>query len=98
MSELEIVRETRAYVIENFLYMRPDFIPADDDSLLGQGIVDSMGVMELVQYLERAFGVQVGEDEITEENFGTLAAIGRYVSRKLPMPTPASELVLTDVR
>lgn len=93
MTDLEIICETRAYVIENFLYMRPDFIPADDDSLLGQGIIDSMGVMELVQFLEQEFGVTVSDDEITEEHFGTLAAIGRYVASKLPAsPARASTL------
>jgi acyl carrier protein len=84
MTDLDIVRETRAYVVENFLYMRPDFIPADDDSLLAQGIIDSLGVMELVQFLEQEFGVKVDEDEITEDHIGTLAAISRYVSSKLP--------------
>ena len=92
MTELEIICETRAYVIENFLYMRPDFIPGDDDSLLGQGIIDSMGVMELVQFLEQQFGVTVSDDEITEAHFGTLSAISRYVAGKLPSPARTSAL------
>jgi acyl carrier protein len=84
MTDLDILRETRAFIVENFLYMRTDFIPDDDDSLLAQGIIDSMGVVELLLFVEREFGVTLNEEEITDENFGTLGAISRYVANKLP--------------
>ena len=83
MNEGEVIGRTRAYVKENFLYMRPDFEFADDDSLLSKGIVDSMGVVELIQYLQEEFGITVADDEITEANLDSLAAIARYVMGKL---------------
>jgi acyl carrier protein len=82
MSEREIIDRTRTYVRENFLYMRPDWKLGDDDPLLGSGVIDSIGVIELVEFLQQAFGFAITEDEITEENLGSLAAIGRFVHGK----------------
>lgn len=82
MTTESILACTRGYVAENFLYMRKDFELSDDDSLLDRGIIDSMGVIELVSFLEQEFGIQVGDTDITEENLGSLTAIARYVGSK----------------
>lgn len=71
-----------SYVRENFLYARPDYPLGDEDRLLDDGIVDSMGAVELVGFLEQQFGIAIPDDEITEDNFGTIAAIAGFVSRK----------------
>ena len=71
------------YIRENFLYARPDYVLRDDVRLLDEGIVDSMGAVELVAFLEDQFGVSIPDDEITEDNFGTIASIAGFVSRKL---------------
>jgi acyl carrier protein len=80
-------RDVRAavarYILENFLYARPDHPLGDDDRLLDDGIVDSMGAVELVAFLEERFGIAIPDDEITEDNFGTIAAISGFVARKL---------------
>src|SRR5258706_16035513 len=64
--------------------MRPDWKFGDDDPLLGAGVIDSIGVIELVEFLQSAFKVKVADDEIVEQNLGTLTAIGRFVGGKLP--------------
>lgn len=83
MTVAEIIERTRAYIVENFLYMRRDFVFGPTDSLLERGIVDSMGVMELVAFIESEFGVTVGDDDVTEQNLGTLQAIGQFVASRL---------------
>jgi len=84
MEPADIAAATRRYITENFLYTRPDVRLGDDDRLLEKGIIDSMGVMELVGFLQDHFGVTVDERDITEEHFGSLAAIVRYVAAKRP--------------
>src|SRR5256885_1715029 len=71
-----IISRTRAYVQENFLYMRPNMELSDDDPLLGRGVLDSVGVIELVEFLQAEFHITVGEDEMTEQNLGSFTAIG----------------------
>ena len=80
MEQAVILARTRAYVNETFLYMRPGFILGDQDRLLQRGVIDSMGVMELIAFLQNEFGVVVADEDITESNLGSLNDIARYVA------------------
>lgn len=82
MTNEYVVTATRAFVVESFLYASPDYVVGADDSLLDRGIIDSMGVIELVDFVHTTFGVDVDDDEITEENLGCLSAIARFVVAK----------------
>ena len=82
LPEPQIRARVRLFLEENFLYMRPNFELGDDDRLLERGVVDSMGVAEMVTFLEDEFGVATSDEDITEANLGSLNAIGRFVSRK----------------
>lgn len=83
-AETEIKSRVRAFVQENFLYAMPDFELGDDDRLLERGVIDSMGVAEMIAFVESEFGVITSDDEVSETNYGTLAAIARFVAAKLP--------------
>jgi acyl carrier protein len=83
MSEGNGVRaDMRDYVEENFLYLYPGVTLNDEDDFLTLGIVDSLGFVELVGEVQARYGVAVEDVEITEENFGSIASIERYVERK----------------
>lgn len=75
----DILTSTRAFVFENYLYARPDYPLGPNDSLLSNGVIDSMGVIEMVDFIRDQFGVDVRDEDITEENFGTLTSIAAYV-------------------
>jgi acyl carrier protein len=83
VTEAQIITDTRAYITENFLYARPNYVVAEDEHLLEKGVVDSMGMVELITFLQDQFGVEPADDEITEENFATLRRIAAFVLRKL---------------
>lgn len=82
-SEASILGALRTYCSENFLYMKPDFVLNDDEDLLKSGVLDSMGVMELIGFLDERWGVVPSDSEITEQNMGSLRAIARLVHRKV---------------
>ena len=81
-SQSEIIKRVRNFVQENFLYMHPNFTLGDDDRLLEKGVIDSMSIVEMIAFIEREFGVNAMEEEVSEANFGSLAGIGRFVSEK----------------
>lgn len=78
----EVKQQMRGFIEEQFLYMRPDTELGDSDSLLDLGIVDSLGFVELVEEVQTRYGVAVSDTEITEENFGSIDAISRFVEGK----------------
>ncbi len=75
-------RDLRVFIEENFLYMHPGRQLTDSADLLGEGIVDSLGFVELVEEVQERYGIVVEDVEITEENFGSIEAIASFVGRK----------------
>lgn len=51
----------------------------DDDDLLGTGLVDSVGMMSLVLFIEEEFGISVPPEDVVIENFLSIHAIDGYV-------------------
>lgn len=81
MQNLDTATQLRQFVITNFYV--PDATRLDDTtSLLGHGILDSTGVLELVTFVENQFGIAVADDELVPGNFDSLAALTAYVERK----------------
>ena len=56
----------------------------DNDALIfEQGIMDSMGFMSIIEFIEDEFSVSPSNNELTEENFESINAISNFVQRKL---------------
>jgi acyl carrier protein len=53
----------------------------DDASLLEAGVLDSRGVLSLVSFVERHYGLRVADDDLLPENFETIDAIAAFVGR-----------------
>lgn len=81
MAQLPTIRERiHEFVVSNFLFDSGDV--RDDASLMGEGIVDSTGVLELVMFVEESFGIVVDDEEVLPENFDSVMALTAYVERK----------------
>lgn len=55
---------------------------ADAESLLEAGVIDSMGVLELVSFIEKQYRIAVAEDEMMPENFDSVDAIAAFIDRR----------------
>lgn len=53
-----------------------------DEDLLGAGVVDSHGLMQLVTFLRSHYGIAVSDEALTPENFQNIAAIAAFVERE----------------
>lgn len=52
------------------------------DNLIEKTIIDSLGIVKLIGYLEKTFRIAVRDDELVPENFETVEAIASFVRRK----------------
>ena len=77
--EQEIKTELREFVSTNYLFGDRSRLPADDDSLLENGILDSTGVLELIEFLEAQFGIEVSDTETVPDNLGSIGGLTRFV-------------------
>lgn len=74
--------KVRDYIIENFLFGDAEPLADDTMSLLDGGIIDSVGVMELVAFLEQEFGLKVADEELVPENLDSVANLVGFIDRK----------------
>lgn len=78
----DIGDKVRAFILENFLFGKNDGLK-NDTPLLGQGIIDSTGVLELVSFLEEEFSVTVEDEELVPENLDSIDNVVTYLRRKI---------------
>jgi acyl carrier protein len=79
-TNIDIDRDVRNFVIEHFLAGNASKLRADG-SLLGD-VIDSMGVIALVTYLQEHFGITVEDDEVLPSNLDTINNLVTYVAKK----------------
>ncbi|HJL16612.1 MAG TPA: acyl carrier protein [Sandaracinaceae bacterium LLY-WYZ-13_1] len=78
MSTIERVRE---FITTNFYVDDAEGL-SDEQSLLEAGVVDSTGVLEVIDFIEEAFEVQVEDAEMLPDNLDSIDRIARFVDRK----------------
>lgn len=88
----DITDRTRTYIIDNFLFGQGGDLD-EETSFLKKGVLDSTGVLELVTFVEKTFGIAVQDDDLVPENLDSLKAIDAFVRGKLAAqsasPSPA---------
>jgi acyl carrier protein len=73
----------RKFIVNNYLKGSELTNLVDDSSFLEEGIIDSVGVMELVAFLETTFNFRVEDEEIIPENLDSVNKLTVYVQSKL---------------
>jgi acyl carrier protein len=80
---MDIEKDIREFIVENFLYGAKDVELKENDSFIEMGIIDSTGVMELVNFLEGKFGITFNDDELTPDNLDSVLKIFQFVNSKI---------------
>jgi len=79
----EPIHETiRQFILENYLFTDDTSQLALDDSLLGRGIVDSTGMLEIIMFIEEQLGVKVRDEDMVPENLDSVNRIAAYVTSR----------------
>jgi acyl carrier protein len=80
--ETQVRRALVDFVVANYLFGDESRAPQDDDSLVEGGIIDSTGLMELIEFLEEQFAIEVADEDTVPSNLDTLGNLTRFVLRK----------------
>jgi len=77
------VRESvKRFIVENFLFGDAGRMPAAEASLIENGIIDSTGILELIEFIEAEYGIEIDQQETTPQNLDSVENIARFVERK----------------
>ena len=80
---MEIEKKIRTFLESEFMTDKPEHHLLDDESLIEKGIIDSLGIMKLVSFLEEEFQIKVRDEEFVPENFETISKLHNYLKTKI---------------
>jgi len=70
------------FVVNHFPLARKQSI-TEATPLLETGVIDSLGVLDLVSFIEKDFNIHIADDDLTPENFSTIRSISQLILQKL---------------
>lgn len=83
LDESLIEEQLREFLAENFILEDGGKGLESDESLTQSGVLDSMGVLELIMFIEEKFGVAIPEEDTLPENLDSIRRVVNYVSNRL---------------
>ncbi len=82
MEEIHQIQEKVKQFILTTSYISEEQI--NNDSLIfAEGIMDSMGFISIIDFIEEGFSITAADNEPLEANFESINAIANFVSRKM---------------
>jgi len=80
MSTKKIIQE---FISHELLHDTMDTPLKDEDQLIESGIIDSLGIMTLLVFVEEKFSLQIPSEDLVPENFDSITAISNLIDRHL---------------
>jgi acyl carrier protein len=82
-----VSEQIRGFILEKFPLARKQGLKSGDKLLEG-GILDSLGVLDLVSFVEQEFAIQISDDELVPDNFQTIEQLAAFVQAKSGCESP----------
>jgi acyl carrier protein len=83
-NSLDIKRHIRHFVLNELAHRKGVHEFSDDDLLVCKGVIDSLGIIRLVGFLEERFHISIPDGEITEDHFASLNTLEQFVKNRMP--------------
>ena len=81
LSDVSTTNRIKAFLLDHFPSARSQSLTGSE-SLLENGVLDSLGILDLVAFLERDFDINVADDDLLPEHFETLDRLTAFVELK----------------
>ena len=72
----------REFIVETFLFGDASGLQ-NDASFMETGLIDSMGVLQIADFLKQKYEIQVKEDQFIPDNLDSIERITRFINRNL---------------
>ncbi len=74
--------QLKSFIVNNFLLGDKNRLIRNDESFLQGGIIDSTGVLELVNFIEETYKIKVEDEELVPENLDSIQNLIVYIQKK----------------
>ena len=82
ISTTAIAQQVRSFVVENYLFGQANGLK-NSDSLRKHGIIDEMGILQLVDFLEEKYGIKVPDEMLTSARMDSIDSVSVFVQQRL---------------
>lgn len=79
---METRDQIRSFIIENFMLGKESDDFTDNVSLLDIGIIDSTGILELVEFIEENYKISIEDHELVPENLDSVINLVNFIKKK----------------
>lgn len=79
---MELEKQIRKYLAADLLYVEDTYEYDNDASFVNEGLLDSVGVMQLVAYVQSEFHITVNQMDVTLDNFDSVNKLANFIRRK----------------
>jgi acyl carrier protein len=80
-AKVEIEETVKDFILSRLLVGKDRDPLASNESLIESGVLDSLGIIRLIQFLEDRFSFSIEDEEIVPENFESIEIISRFIQR-----------------
>ena len=81
-NKQDILSTIKSFIIENFLFGNDSEMIENKESFMENGIIDSTGILELIEFVEEKYEITIGDDELLPENLDSLDNISTFIILK----------------
>ena len=82
-GQADVKAVLKEYITESFLPSSGLDAFEENDSFMEKGIIDSTGILELLEFIEERFDIQVEDEEVVPDNLDSLIKLDSYINKKL---------------
>jgi acyl carrier protein len=79
VEEHQVADRIRSFLVQQFPATKN---VSNEDPLLKNGLIDSLGILDVVTFLEKEFGFTVTDEELLPENFESIRCLSNFVQQK----------------
>ena len=78
----EINHQIKTFIVDNFLFGDESGLN-EDTSFIEKGIIDSTGILELIEFIDGKFQIVVTDEELLPENLDSVNKISKFIESKM---------------
>lgn len=79
----EVAQEVRGFVVDNFLFGEGEAKFSNEDSFLDNGLIDSMGILTLVEFVKQKYAISIEDEDLVPDNWDSVHRIASFVQARL---------------
>jgi acyl carrier protein len=80
---MDISKSLKQFIEDQIIKGQKEINLLNSTNLIEEGIIDSLGIMKLLTFVEESYNLQISDEELLPENFESLKAICAMVKSKI---------------